>query len=110
MAVALAGAPVIYPWYLLYFTPFLFSIDTLPLTAWTITAISAYIVWELAFLHGARWAVPPAVMMLEFAIPLMVGGIVLWRTRRRRPAQPEVVETDRTKQKLREPLIPVPPA
>jgi len=33
MGVALAGAPVIYPWYLLYFTPFLFTTATLPL-AW----------------------------------------------------------------------------
>ena len=31
MAVALAGAPVVYPWYLLYFTPFLFTRRALPL-------------------------------------------------------------------------------
>ena len=37
MAVAVACAPVIYPWYLLYFTPFLVSAATLPLTVWTYT-------------------------------------------------------------------------
>ena len=36
MAVAVACAPVIYPWYLLYFTPFLVSAATLPLTVWTL--------------------------------------------------------------------------
>ena len=102
MAVALAGAPVIYPWYLLYFTPFLFSVATLPLTAWTFTAISTYIVWELAFLHGARWAVPLIVMRLEFAIPLVVGAIVLWRTRAGRPA---ATERGRARQALLEPLF-----
>src|SRR6185312_4519434 len=30
MAVALVGAPVVYPWYLLYFTPFLFTRRALP--------------------------------------------------------------------------------
>jgi len=105
MAVALAGAPVIYPWYLLYFTPFLFSVGTLPLTAWTVTAISTYIVWELAFFQGARWVVPPAVMMLEFAIPLIVGAVVLWRTHLRRTAHPQTAQRGRTRQNLIGPLF-----
>src|SRR3954471_5572333 len=53
MATALAGAPVIYSWYLLYFTPFLLTVATLPLTAWTITVIPTYIVWRLAYAHTA---------------------------------------------------------
>ena len=44
MAVALACAPVIYPWYLLYLTPFLFSAATVPLMVWTLTATLAYVV------------------------------------------------------------------
>ena len=36
MAISLACAPVIYPWYLLYFTPFLWSRATIPLVVWTI--------------------------------------------------------------------------
>ena len=58
MALALLCAPVMYPWYLLYFTPFLFTrAPTLPLTVWTFTAIPVYIVWEWAR-SGARWRVP----------------------------------------------------
>ena len=48
MAIALAFAPVIYPWYLLCLTPFLFSISTLPLAAWTVSALSVYEVWDLS--------------------------------------------------------------
>src|SRR5439155_21460694 len=51
MAVSLAAAPVIYPWYLLYFTPFLFSAATLPLVAWTYSALPVYIVRYLSK-HG----------------------------------------------------------
>ena len=76
MAVALAFGPVIYPWYLLYFTPFLLTAATLPLVAWTITVIPTYIVWDLAFNHGARWVVPKAVMMVEYTIPLVVAAAI----------------------------------
>ena len=56
MALALACAPVIYPWYLLYFTPFLFTRATLPLTVWTFTAIPIYLVWECArWVHGGAF-------------------------------------------------------
>jgi hypothetical protein len=81
MAIALAFGPVIYPWYLLYVTPFLWTTSTLPLIAWTITVIPTYIVWDLAFNHGARWAVPPKVMLIEYAIPLAVAAIVAFRNR-----------------------------
>jgi alpha-1,6-mannosyltransferase len=81
MAVALAFGPVIYPWYLLYFTPFLLTTATLPLMAWTFTVIPTYIVWDLAFNHRARWAVPPAVMLVEYAIPLVIAGIIALRFR-----------------------------
>ena len=52
MAVAVAGAPVIYPWYLLYFTPFLFSTMTVPLLAWTFSVIPVYLVWYVLSLRG----------------------------------------------------------
>src|SRR4029453_5772265 len=45
MALSLACAPVVYPWYLLYLTPFLFVRATLPLTVWAFTSFSTYIVW-----------------------------------------------------------------
>ena len=82
MAVALAFGPVIYPWYVLYFTPFLLNAATLPLTAWTLTVIPTYVVWDLAFNHGARWAVPGSVMLVEYAVPLAVAAVVLIRRRR----------------------------
>ena len=78
MAIALAAAPVIYPWYLLYLTPFLFGLTTLPLTAWTITVISTYVVWHLAS-QGARWFVPTIVVGWEYGIPIAVGIAIAWR-------------------------------
>ena len=72
MAVALAGAPVVYPWYLLYFTPFLFTRRALPLVVWTISVLPVYIVWELAYRHGHRWRVPEAVMWIEYGVVLTV--------------------------------------
>ncbi len=84
MAIALAAAPVIYPWYLLYITPFLFGLATLPLAAWTITVISTYAVWQLAA-EGARWVVPTALMRCEYGIPILVGGFLMWRVSRYSP-------------------------
>jgi alpha-1,6-mannosyltransferase len=81
MAIALAGAPVIYPWYLLYLTPFLMTIAALPLATWTLTVISTYIVWQFAYERGARWAVPSAVMAWEYALPALVAVLVLGRSR-----------------------------
>jgi alpha-1,6-mannosyltransferase len=78
MALALAAAPVIYPWYLLYLTPFLFGVAAIPITAWTITVISTYIVWDLAR-GGARWVVPPALVRWEYGIPIVIGIYLAWR-------------------------------
>ncbi len=81
MAVAIAFAPVIYPWYLLCLTPFLFSIVTLPLAAWTVSALSVYEVWDLSR-HGARWITPVSVMVFEFGV-LVAAAVVVWRRRSR---------------------------
>jgi hypothetical protein len=67
MALALACAPVIYPWYLLYFTPFLVTRKTAPLAVWTYTVLPVYVVWELAR-AGARWRVPNALMTMEYGL------------------------------------------
>ena len=82
MAVALACAPVIYPWYLLAFTPFLLTRDTLPLIAWTISIIPAYVVWEIAR-RGGSWVVPGPVLALEYGAVLLVGLWLLWSNWRR---------------------------
>jgi hypothetical protein len=78
MAIALACAPVIYPWYLLYLTPFLFSVATLPLTAWSFSVISTYVVWHLSR-HGGRWVVPRSIVLVEFAVPITAIAALVWR-------------------------------
>jgi len=83
MALALVCAPVIYAWYLLYLTPFLFTRTTLPLLLWTNTAIGTYIVWERAR-HGARWIVPIELMIVEFGL-LAVTAFLAWRSTRPAP-------------------------
>ena len=80
MAVALAGAPVIYPWYLLYFTPFLFSTMTLPLVVWTFSILPVYLVWFVPSLRKP-WVVPGSVLGLEYGAPLVA---IAWLIRRRR--------------------------
>ncbi len=67
MATALLCAPVIYPWYLLYLTPFLFSSATLPLIAWTFTGPLAYVVWYYP-VYRKPWVVPPLVMVVEYVV------------------------------------------
>lgn len=67
MALALVWAPVIYPWYLLYLTPFLLTPSTLPLIVWTFAVIPTYVVWELVQ-EGAPWAVPTKLMIVEYAV------------------------------------------
>jgi alpha-1,6-mannosyltransferase len=69
MAVSLAAAPVVYPWYLLYFTPFLFVRATLPLVVWTYSVLPVYVVWYLAG-QGHRWVVPRGVVLLEYGVVL----------------------------------------
>lgn len=78
MAIALACAPVIYPWYLLYLTPFLFGVATLPLTAWSFTIMPTYVVWHLAR-HGGPWVVPRSIVLVEYAVPVAAIAAILWR-------------------------------
>jgi alpha-1,6-mannosyltransferase len=71
MAVSLAAAPVVYPWYLLYFTPFLFTRATLPLIVWSYSALPVYVVWHLSK-QGHRWVVPGPVVWVEYGVVLIV--------------------------------------
>ena len=89
MALALVCAPVVYPWYLLSFTPFLFTRATLPLTVWTYTAIPVYIVWERA-LHGGRWRVPTGLMVFEYGLVIAATALIVAaaRTASSRLSQP----------------------
>ena len=87
MALSLACAPVIYPWYLLYFTPFLWSRATLPLLVWTVSALPVYVVWERSR-HGGRWIVPISIQAVEFGVVILAVIALLAAARRHsRPPQ-----------------------
>jgi alpha-1,6-mannosyltransferase len=79
MAAALACAPVVYSWYLLYLTPFLVTLATLPLLVWTFTVMGTYLVWYVPA-YRLPWDVPIWVLVLEYGIVLTVG-VVMWRRR-----------------------------
>jgi hypothetical protein len=79
MAVSLAAAPVIYPWYLMYFTPFLFSRATIPLIAWTYSVLPVYVVWYLSR-QGHRWLVPAPVVWLEYGA-VAIAALFMLRKR-----------------------------
>jgi alpha-1,6-mannosyltransferase len=72
MAAALLCAPLVYPWYLLWLTPFLVEPATMPLTIWTLSILSTYVVWRLV---GVAWAVPVWALWVEYGALL---GAALW--------------------------------
>lgn len=80
MAVSLAAAPVVYPWYLLYFTPFLFARSCLALVVWTFTALPIYAVWDLAR-HGHRWFVPAPLVWFEYGAVVLAALLPGLKTR-----------------------------
>ena len=73
-AVTLMFMPAVYPWYLLWLTPFLTTRATWPLLAWTLTSISTYVVWS-SELAGTGWELPPWVVPVEYGL---VAGVGLW--------------------------------
>ena len=97
MAIAIACAPVIYPWYLLYLTPFLFTTATLPLTVWTVSVLPVYEVWRQSRM-GGRWRPPVWVMVVEFGSVIAATLLVRRRLRmqrheRTRPSEGEDAAT-----------------
>jgi alpha-1,6-mannosyltransferase len=78
MAVSLACAPALYPWYLLWLVPFLGSPSTVPLMVWSVSILFTYYVWYLqAF--GHPWQVPGWIMVLEYGSVVAAAAIVLVR-------------------------------
>jgi len=74
-ATTLLFAPTIYPWYLLWVTPFLFTRSTLPLAVWTVSSISIY------------WSLPVwATTVVEYGPVLGVAGWMLAQSVRARRA------------------------
>ena len=84
MAAALACAPVIYPWYLLYLTPFLFTAATLPLLAWTFSVLPAYLVWYVPA-YRRPWVVPGYAVAIEYAAVVATSAVIWVRRRTARP-------------------------
>lgn len=83
MAAALICAPVIYPWYLLWLTPFLASLSTIPILAWTFSVLLSYLVWFVPE-YRQPWVVPAWVLVIEYGTVLAVAAWVwLWVPRRR---------------------------
>ena len=78
LAATLAVAPVVYPWYLLWLTPFLFTRATLPLAVWTVTILTTYIVIYLSTVHGGL-QVPWWVVAAEYGAVIGAGAVVLGR-------------------------------
>ena len=69
VAAALALAPSVYPWYLLWLTPFLFTPATRPLAVWTVTILPTYLVLYLERVHGT-WELPWWLVAAEYgAVP-----------------------------------------
>jgi alpha-1,6-mannosyltransferase len=75
VAATLLFAPTIYPWYLLWLTPFLFSPRLLPLAVWTVSSLAIY--WRLPL-----WATT----LVEYGPALGVAGWMLLQSMRARRA------------------------
>jgi alpha-1,6-mannosyltransferase len=82
MAVALALAPLVHPWYLVWLVPFLTTRGTMPLLVWSITILPVYVVW--AFPPGSPWAVPGWLLAVEYGA-IAATAILVWATRGRYP-------------------------
>ena len=68
-------APTIYPWYLLWLTPFLFTARVLPLAVWTVSSLAFY------------WPVPVwATTLIEYGSAAGVAGLMLAKSLRARRA------------------------
>ncbi|HUF23034.1 MAG TPA: hypothetical protein VMN81_02820 [Vicinamibacterales bacterium] len=80
MAAALVCSPVVYPWYLLWLTPFFVSRLAWPLVLWSVLILSVYTVWY-GELTGGRWAVPWWLGLIEYGA-LGAGAWVVWRSTR----------------------------
>jgi alpha-1,6-mannosyltransferase len=82
MAVSLAAAPVVYPWYLLWLVPFLRPASTVPLTVWTLSILSVFYVWY-SYAFGGPWQVPDRILWLEYGSVAIVAAIMFVRRQSR---------------------------
>ncbi|MGA8429670.1 MAG: hypothetical protein WB729_07605 [Candidatus Sulfotelmatobacter sp.] len=75
MAASLLCAPVVYPWYLLWMLPFLWTASTAPIIVWTVSIIPTYYVWHLRAL-GRLWILPFWIMPLEYGAVTVAGAFI----------------------------------
>jgi hypothetical protein len=78
MAVSLACAPVIYPWYLLWLVPFLGLPSTRPLMVWSVSILLTHFVWYLQT-FGHAWRVPGWILLVEYGSVAATAAIVWLR-------------------------------
>ena len=76
LATTLLLMPVIYPWYLIWLTPFLITRSTAPLVAWSFGVFLTYAVWH-AELNGAGWVLPNWVKPVEYGLVAVVAVGIL---------------------------------
>ncbi len=74
LGVTVALMPAVYPWYLVWMTPFLTSRAVAPLVVWTLVAPLTYLVWT-SHLAGRGWFVPGWVELVEYGL---VAGAAVW--------------------------------
>ena len=77
LAASLFVMPAVYPWYLLWLTPFLTARATWPLVAWTLGSMLTYVVWS-SELAGTGWVLPGWVAPVEYGLVVAVG-LWVWR-------------------------------
>jgi hypothetical protein len=79
MALSLAAAPVVYPWYLVWLLPFLLpAAFTLPLVVWTLGILPVFFVWY-SYAFGGPWQVPNWALWLEYGSAAAAAIIVFIR-------------------------------
>ena len=80
VAAAVVLMPAIYPWYLIWLTPFLTVAGTFPLVIWTVTSISTYAVW-VSELGGEGWNLPMSVELFEYGCVAASAVGIYWFNR-----------------------------
>jgi alpha-1,6-mannosyltransferase len=80
MAVSLAAAPLVYPWYLLWLVPFLVPATALPLMVWTLSVLPVFFVWY-THAFGGPWQVPGWILWLEYGA-VTAAAAIAWARRR----------------------------
>ena len=84
LGATVAFLPAVYPWYLLWTTPFLISRAVAPLAAWTLAVPLTYLVWTRQ-LAGQGWFLPAWVEPVEYGLVAAVAAWICLRPRRAAP-------------------------